>query len=194
MPIRQFLRHATQAAKHQVAVLSQPTHKVREKHVYRKKTLLQSAVVSLSSLFYLLPVFAYSKYGGTFDWDWNDLGCAAYAIVSFFSCLADGQWVGHLGFSTDLVHLCDRLMATIAGFYSIVPNLWPLRSPWRIPLTIVLFVVSFTPLHLSRSTPKTHVWEWVFYHSIWHLFSAVSISYLGPFTQDDGLPSFLEED
>ena len=151
---------------------------------YRYKTPMQKIVVALSSLFYLIPAYVFWATPGIF----NELGALIFVLVSFFSALADGSLLEEPFFAPGAMapyaEPIDRWVATTGGAFGVI--MWltrPCPELHILAMEILLSLTSTLPLHFARTTPfkgKNATWRWVALQSIWHLYSAFTISVISP--------------
>jgi hypothetical protein len=135
----------------------------KQVHNAREKNLAQKIVVSISSLFYLAPCFASSEQGDTF-------GVVIWVLVTLMSALADGGWVEGM----PILQLIDKWTATTGGLYIIVPKLWPYAHAMVTVQMLLGALISVFWLVQARRTQDT--WLWVFYQSMWHAVSGLTVA------------------
>ncbi len=144
------------------------TGKVTRRH----KSTLQKAVVSASSLCYLIPCVAYLQRD-------DSVGASLFLLVTIFSALADGSWFEDV----PILQLIDKWTATAGGLYAVLPKLWP----WATASVMLQFLVAtfFSVVWLVLARRATETWNWVALQSLWHLFSACAVA-RGTWCQADG--------
>mmetsp|Transcript_32979 Transcript_32979/g.61330 ORF Transcript_32979/g.61330 Transcript_32979/m.61330 type:complete len:174 (-) Transcript_32979:54-575(-) len=141
-----------------------------------KKSRLQALAVSASCLFYLIPSFSYFALG-------DPMGGWIYINVTFWSVLADGSWMPiHRRWH---IRICDKWSATTAGIYTFIILVTAQFSIMLLLAAVSLTTVSLYFLKLSRGVGSRakrpgansdDIWQWVIYHSAWHLVSGVSVA------------------
>eukprot|EP01147_Barroeca_monosierra_P000204 gene204-3589_t len=149
----------------------------------RVKSRIQATLAGMSGLFYFISALAYANATGHI---WNDIGCLLFTCVALTSACADGSiaegtWLKQANTTwVRRVRTTDRWMATGAGAFALIPNLWPFQ-PFFSTVAILLVTASVIfPLQLARLTHHTKVWRWVVLQSLWHFMSAVAVAVLGP--------------
>ena len=150
---------------------------------FRVKSRVQAAAAALSSFLYLIPAIAYAH--GP-EHIWNDVGVILFVCVAIASACADGSvaeatWLGRTNRALlRLTRLADRWLATSAGVFAVLPNLWPFHHWQQTMAVLVCMAIAIAPLHAARRTHHSHVWTWVTWQSVWHLASALAVAYFGP--------------
>lgn len=161
--IRFFWQSSEQFIREQTALLSSPRKK--QVHAARAKSIAQKILVTLSSLCYLIPSYAYAKTG-------DEVGKWLFVVVAIFSGLADGSWFE----GCPILKFIDKWTATSGGIYAALPKLWPFAAFKVFLQFLVGMSFSISWLMLARRTPINKTWEWVMWQSVWHLVSGCALA------------------